>query len=222
MPRPTGSKLCALDLNGIASNYVDYDVEVNNATTAAIKNGHVAVVRWMLGRFEQLESDWRRSQPWHVLGDCAGGSGDLVMAEWLVERFQLSDANCDIGQLLIGACEKGNMQFILWLTTKFHVETDDALCSNSMCETPLNAAVGNGHLDVANWLVRTFGLTAEAARVFRNSALQSATGNGHLDAVKWLFETLGLTEADAREIIDRPSEVWNAGVVAWLRERFPQ
>jgi hypothetical protein len=50
----------------------------------------------------------------------------------------------------------------------------------------------NGHLEVVQWLVNTFGLTAEDVGSNNNWALHKSYQNGHFEIVKWLKETFDL------------------------------
>jgi hypothetical protein len=58
----------------------------------------------------------------------------------------------------------------------------------------------NGHLEMAQWLTATFGLTAEDARSKDNEALRSACADSEedLEMAQWLTATFGLTAEDAR------------------------
>ena len=62
----------------------------------------------------------------------------------------------------------------------------------------LRSACERGRLAAAQWLVATFGLTADDARARDNWALRWSCEKGHLAVTQWLVETFGLTAADAR------------------------
>jgi hypothetical protein len=61
-----------------------------------------------------------------------------------------------------------------------------------------HCACKTGHLEIAQWLVETFKLTAEDVRSLNNYAFQLACCNGHLEVAQWLVETFGLTAEDIR------------------------
>lgn len=63
----------------------------------------------------------------------------------------------------------------------------------------LRFACFNGHLKVAQWLVKRFGLTAEDARTNDNYALRLACFNGHLGVVQWLEDRFGITKDEITE-----------------------
>jgi hypothetical protein len=56
----------------------------------------------------------------------------------------------------------------------------------------LRIACENGHLDVAQWLVATFGLTADDARARNNYAFRASCIYGHVNVAQWLVATFGL------------------------------
>ena len=55
-----------------------------------------------------------------------------------------------------------------------------------------------GHLEVAKWLVDTFGLTINNVRSKDNFAFRLTCENGHLEVAKWLVDKFGLNIADVK------------------------
>lgn len=55
----------------------------------------------------------------------------------------------------------------------------------------LPIACENGHLPLAQWLVKHYDLTAATAQAQGNRALRWACANGHLEVARWLAERFG-------------------------------
>lgn len=100
-----------------------------------------------------------------------------------------------------------------------------------------------GRLEIARWLVDTFGLTVEDARADGDFALYWACLNGHLGTAQWLAETFKLIAEKGRggvgqEPIGTPlsavevkrstlTEIWQGAqergflsITDWLDARF--
>jgi len=86
--------------------------------------------------------------------------GHLAVAQWLVERFQLTaaDARTCNNEALRGACENGHLAVARWLTERFQLTADDARAINNHA---LRWARCLGHSDVVHWLKTEFDITQE-------------------------------------------------------------
>ena len=67
----------------------------------------------------------------------------------------------------------------------------------------LRWACEKGHLDVVQYLCKTFELTVEDIRSCDNLALQLACENGHLKIIQWLYSACELTVEDIRSDYNR-------------------
>jgi hypothetical protein len=72
---------------------------------------------------------------------------------------------------------------------------------------------------VAQWLVTTFGLTAEDARSEDNYALRWSCDKGHLAVAQWLVATFNLTAEDVRTV-DCDTLQDHPDVYQWLTTAF--
>lgn len=82
----------------------------------------------------------------------------------------------------------------------------------------------SGHLEVAKYLVESFGLTGEDIRDYDNFAFRYSCTGGHLEVAKWLVETFKITATDIKDYKNR-TLYWShryghVEVVKWLEDTF--
>jgi hypothetical protein len=88
----------------------------------------------------------------------------------------------------------------------------------------LRGSCAGGQLAAAEWLARTFRLTAVDARSGDNHALRLSCANGHLAVAQWLSLTFQLTPDDARSLSNHAlrfsCENGHLAVAQWLVGTF--
>lgn len=150
-------------------------------------------------------------------------AGQLDVARWLAERFDLSreDILSDDGGALGQACQNGHLETATWLADRFGLTSADARSGKNF---PLLTACANGHLVTAQWLYERFGLGPDDAREGGVHAFQWACRGGYLEVARWLVDRAGLTVADARAGNDfalrGACHRGNLAVATWLLDWF--
>jgi hypothetical protein len=88
----------------------------------------------------------------------------------------------------------------------------------------LRSAYINNRLDLADWLVGTFGLTAEDASAENHYAFRWACRNGHLSAAKALAERFALDEISTKnrniQAMEWAHRFGREDVTQWLAEQI--
>ena len=102
------------------------------------------------------------------------------------------------------------------LAETFGLTAEDAGAKNNAA---LRHACDHGHLAVAMWLVKAFGLTA-AARDIGGNLLLNTCANGHLETAQWLAAVFVLTAEDARAALRYACGNGHLAVAQWLVVAF--
>jgi len=99
----------------------------------------------------------------------------------------------EICNVLLKVCRNGKLFQLKTISNHLahvHVKNKNNEAFRLACE--------NGHLEVANWLVDTFGLTVQDARCDNNNcAFHAVCCYGRLEVLKWFVHTFGIIVEDA-------------------------
>jgi hypothetical protein len=146
-----------------------------------------------------------------VLGVCAGG--ELEDLQWALGalRIRIFPAPDERGfEILSRVARPECMELLI---RDFGVDTGSAFFHSCW----------GGHLAVAQWLVDTFQLTADDARVGNNSLFRWSCRQGQLAMAQWLVATFDITGDDVRAALYwgcsyrvRPSPA----IARWLASTF--
>ncbi len=162
--------------------------------------GMPAAFRLVCARGRTLTAQWladrarmaRRSPTTTGALGCACANGHLRTAQWLTGRFGLTTADArSLGNhALNGAYLRGFAPVVEWLVETFELTAQDAaveLGYGALLGAPLWNACANGHIAIAQYLVKRLKVTATYTHQSR--ALHVACRNGHLAIVQWLTST---------------------------------
>lgn len=148
-------------------------------------------------------------------------TGDLRLAEqysanvWVLFRQQAI-------RRLRRVLELGNPKVICWMITTFGIVREEI--DNIDGYTALQIVCEYGRLAAAQWLHKTYELTAGDARANYNGALREACSNGRLRVARWLHKTFGLNASDARSddnyALQEACSYGSLRVVQWLHVTF--
>jgi hypothetical protein len=128
---------------------------------------------WPLRAFRPREAQAARAAGAQLFGcpSATDALAPLAGSYWAPDTSRLSWKDLDLE----------NMQLVVGI---YGLTAGDARARRA-----LKVACGLGRLDVAQWLVRTFRLTAKDVRTGAYIALREAISGGHLGVVKWLLGT---------------------------------
>jgi hypothetical protein len=121
---------------------------------SACGGGHLEIARWLADTFEF--NDLARFQAFRYA--CANNR--LNVAQWLTSMLGLS--LCDtwrlyINTILVDVCVIGHLQVAQWLVKTFGLTIDNTRAITESCE--------NGHLHVVQWLVANFNPSINSIRL---------------------------------------------------------
>lgn len=188
----------------MASNSSIY--EKGELLTSICRTGNLAAVVDCVEENTIQKSDLRQCEFRPFFLACCSGNVDLAM--WLVEQFNLSkkdifDYKTEPNQektnsektnsekknkeLLPNICWAGHLEMAKWLTDEFYDDDCDdwldAACAG------FRYACRNGHLEVAKWLHKRFQITSDQATADKNLAHRMALNQEHLHVLSWLLLT---------------------------------
>jgi hypothetical protein len=107
-----------------------------------------------------------------------------------------------------------------WLVGTFGLTLADL---HADCDRLLRAACKNGHLQVAEWLVRVYQVAKYPASTIEHALIYACT-YGHLDVAEWLHETFNVTPKMARAGSNRAllaaCGAGHLNVARWLADTF--
>jgi hypothetical protein len=216
----------------------------NEALRVACSHGHLEVAKWLVdnhglvaanararaketGRRAIASRAPRLSAAAQYIGNTALSgachNGHLAVAQWLVERFDLSaeDARAHGNEALRYACLAGNLNVAQWLAERFHLTAHDVRTHNNFA---LRTACHSGRLELAQWLAKRFELNVDDARANNNEALRWTCDGGHSDVAQWLADDVGITAEDARakgnEALHFAYINSHYNLAQWLVDRF--
>ncbi|KAH3714439.1 hypothetical protein Pelo_19051 [Pelomyxa schiedti] len=84
--------------------------------------------------------------------------------------------------ILLGVCRRGWTAVAKWLVQRFGIRDPSEFLQ------PLESALAGGHLELAQWMVGTFGLVERFRRYSYVELHAKACRSENLDVVKWCFE----------------------------------
>jgi hypothetical protein len=120
----------------------------------------------------------------------------------------------------LNSCEYGLIKWAQQLAAEF----DFTKVTFTRYHQAFRLSCRNGHLEVAQWLVEAFGLTAADVCADYNAALRLSCQNGRLEVARWLVEAFGLTAEDVRAddnaALRYSCARGHLGVARWLVEAF--
>ncbi|KAH3714279.1 hypothetical protein Pelo_19213 [Pelomyxa schiedti] len=106
---------------------------------------------------------------------CGSGSGSYWGEQDLRDHVRASG-------ILLGVCRRGWTDVAKWLVQRFGIRDPSEFLQ------PLESALAGGHLELAQWMVDTFGLVERFRRYSYVELHAKACRSENLDVVKWCFE----------------------------------
>lgn len=189
--------------------------------TKSCNHGHLLMVKWIVKAFA-LTKDVIRTKRNYALR-CACFNGHLHVSQWLVKQFDLcaNDVQSKQDFALRWASTNGHLLITEWITTFPHKR-------ESNIKTAFEGACAYGHLILAQWLLKHFGLEADdfyqdyegniAVRAFFR-----ACNNGHLLVAKWLIKIFDFSIEDpvfTDELHLYFEDQENPAILEWIKEEF--
>ena len=171
-------------------------VQGNYCVKAVCMRGHLRILQWMVEKWKIT-----REELFAPDGSCLGLAsrrGQLHVAQWLVNKYNLtaSEAIKTPCASLSQACSGGQLHVIQWLCNKFDIMSLENRLE--IVQLAVFHAGRYGMLDVMEWLIHNFGVTAEDTYIGNSTTLAMFCMTRNLPAAKRLTEILRLTPAYAR------------------------
>jgi hypothetical protein len=183
-----GPLLCPDSLRALRCVSVAWQATVDQLIAVKGALGLRPEDKWTPADVRFAHAHVRRVPPSTALPACA--SGELYDLQWgLVTFLPPAAGEEDLGRLLEQTSLRVVRQECMALLIREH---------GLSAKTALSSSCEAGRLELAQWLVATFGLTAEDARSWDNLTFRTTCANGHLAVAQWLVSTFGLTAEDAR------------------------
>mmetsp|Transcript_7770 Transcript_7770/g.11547 ORF Transcript_7770/g.11547 Transcript_7770/m.11547 type:complete len:1320 (+) Transcript_7770:61-4020(+) len=175
----------ALESRGVAID--DSDLFGMTPLLAACSSGKNDVVQYLLQQNANIDAvDANGMTAMHY----ACKSGVVSLVEHLSDCGVSVDSteNADCSSPFLCACESGALDVAKWLLTQRGCNIFFKGGQDGIENTALHLAAGNGHMQVAEWLVHC-GLQVGDLNFDRKSPIHLAEEAGHHDLAKWLVTT---------------------------------
>ncbi|KAL7748525.1 hypothetical protein RI367_005935 [Sorochytrium milnesiophthora] len=185
------------ELRGYAPELVEVDRGLLHTNfddlSGAVRSGNKRLIQWMHDLNPQRKHD--------ALYSAAAEEGDVLLLEWLAQRFPIDPT--DAKHALVLAAAKGNLPAVQWFVTQVDAQVN--------LDT-LQAAVESGNLDLVKYL-HSLGTIDAASRT-----VDEAAAAGRLHIAQWLHEhrqegctTLAMYRAARRGDLE---------MLRWLHEHY--
>lgn len=208
------------------------------------KNGNVDIIEWLVNEFSIKAEDvktckrcsiqlaWRNGdyyreiEKFYLLVEsdrpfaCSLSHtclwGNLKLAKWLVEKFNL-DVKYDNGLALRSACEYGHFDIVKWLINEFYPSYEDII-GTALCN-----ACERGHLEICKWLNDRF-KSIEFTEGMKNSikyTFNLACVHRYFESIKWLIDNFDfITNDKFYHSFGYACEYGNLEIAQYLFEKF--
>lgn len=206
---------------------------IRQAVDTAAAHGQLEILQW-------LKENHDSRVVWGHKELALAAKGDHVAtAKWLIENADGSVGGDDRLAMMRGAMEHGNVAMLELLCRIDEEALDESHMRNafmlaaarngqldvmqshsrlgwSSAQKYMAIAMGNGHLELAQWLFSCIGI-----KMVDVSALIEASRNGHLEVIKWSLDNLTVKgEEHSPSAIDSASAWGHLDVVKYLHEHW--
>ena len=187
------------------------------------KNGQLETAKWILETFVGIEQKFSHILPELFYSACT--KGHLKYAEWLIERFHLTDEivqSYDVSKLFAQLCIYGRLEVAKWLFKKFKLillQPKRPGANFFVC------VCSSGHLNMVKWLVKNFNYTMDhdILNVTQNIyGFELSCVKGFLDIAKWIFDNFEeqVLNLNILHIFEKTCHQGMFNVAKWLNVQF--
>lgn len=130
------------------------------------------------------------------------GAGEIIVAQWLYEKFTISDGSKT--ESFYEACAQNKIDVAKWLYKK--ISQDDQLFGAYVYKRSFRRACINKTFDVVKWLTEVGKSTGIISSLDREDVMETAcnyTGNKSLEMIKWLENDHPIIKTMSNSVYDR-------------------